>query len=236
VRAGTERPRTSVACSLGVTAPAGSALSQPWEFPASALHGRAGAENGHDAPSAALRALLAAPPSPGWPAHGYLVLRRTSDEVLYGHVARSRTAYADVTIQPTVDLSVAITRTGGRWLFYNGGGCTPSLAYPGRQVPWFTLQRKPDRNARAIDLVITTGVCTAAQPSSRLDRVLLSWSTHRLLVTVLLRPDTPPPGSVCPSVAVTVEVKVRLPRPLGGRAVYDGALVPATPAKVSRVG
>lgn len=216
---------TSVACGPGITAPQGSALSQPWEFPKTALHGRPGAEFGHDEPAKALRKVLTGRQLENFPRHRYLVLRRTSGEVLYGHIS-SR----------SVDLYLAIGRSAGRWTFKNGGSCTPSLVYPGREVPTFTLAGRPARSAGAIVLYVRTGTCSVTSPSplSRVDRVLESWSRHRLLMTVLLRPESPTPGSPCTKLGARFRLRVMLPRPLGGRTVYDGSLVPPTTAAVGR--
>lgn len=215
---------TSVACGPDITAPQGSALSQPWAFPKTALHGHPGAELGHDEPAKALRKILSRGPF-NFPKHRYLVLRRTSGTVLYGHIS-SR----------SVDLYLAVDRTAGRWTFTNGGSCTPSLVYPGREVPTFTLADRPARSARAIDLDVATGTCSMASPSplSRVDRVLESWSRHRLLMTVLLRPESRTPGLPCTKLGIRFRLRVMLPRPLGGRTVYDASLVPPTTATVGR--
>jgi hypothetical protein len=80
----------------------------------------------------------------------------------------------------------------------------------------------------------------------QIKRVLVAWAPRALEVTVLIRPSYPsastppaaiggnPPAPVCAGIGVDMELRLVLPRPVGSRAVLDGAYYPAAPVHLSR--
>jgi hypothetical protein len=173
----------------------------------------------------ALRAFLAAKLGGfHWPAHSYVVLRRTPHDALYGHVSRPG----------RVNQYVMITQSGGQWRYLNNGGCAPMRVFSGSETATFTLAGRPKPGSRSLKLTVESGTCYPPRPSRpprHVSRVLLSWQPHRLLLTILLRPE--PPSRFCAGVGVLFKITVQLHRVLGPRTAYHGVYFPPVRAEIS---
>jgi hypothetical protein len=89
----------------------------------------------------------------------------------------------------------------------------------------FELAAKPrlTEGSRSVPLTVVQRGCGPIYDHPR-----LSWSPRRLTITLLGRPWSTPDGRVvaCPDYIAIRPVTVRLGRPLGARAIYDGAYSP----------
>jgi hypothetical protein len=204
------------------TAPA----SDPNAFPASALRGPVGAENAPDPAAQALRTFLASDAG-GFhlPAHSYVALRRTTTQVLYGHVGGAA----------RVDAYVTIANNAGAWTYYNNGGCTPSRVFPGREADTFSVIGPVPPAARSVLIEVQTGSCgpSPRDVPRRLDRVVVAWRRHELVLTPVLYIERSPPGP-CAGVGVDFTVRVLLTRALGQHHIYQGVYFPVQPAPEQR--
>lgn len=133
----------------------------------------------------------------------------------------------------TVSQYVTVTNQAGQWAYYNNGSCDPSRAFPGLQPATFSALGPLRPAARSLALIVQTGTCTfpPAPVARRIDRVVVSWRPHRLLLTVLLHPERPvPSGTVCAGVGLVFELHARLAHALGDRRIDDAVYFPPRPA------
>ncbi|MDQ6778257.1 MAG: hypothetical protein M3071_19025 [Actinomycetota bacterium] len=96
-------------------------VDDPYAFPASALRGPAGVENGSDPAAVALREFIARGlplPTP-LPAHTYVLLRETATTALYGHVAGPG----------VIDASISFRELDGQWQYQQNGSCFPAPVF-----------------------------------------------------------------------------------------------------------
>jgi hypothetical protein len=90
---------------------------------------------------------------------------------------------------------------------------------------------KPSVHVLSLVFRETSGAC---EPPPQFAGYVLFWEPHRLTVTLLLRPPSPPHSNVpCILVAHSKQVdeRVTLRRALGARKLFDGSTSPPTPVR-----
>jgi hypothetical protein len=190
-------------------------------FPRSALLRPLGAEKRKDPASRALRRFLYDPvnfpPPAEFPVRNWREMVRLENQVLFGHGRRGH-----------VDQSALFGKHDGSWRFENGGDCTPRIEIPGREAVGWRLDRKPSPRSRVLRIRANTGTCDLEHPGAdirkRFDRVKIEKRRHSFRLVVLLRMDD---RRVCAGVGWEPRFKVRLPVPIGGRALFDASTTPA---------
>jgi hypothetical protein len=230
VALGGQHSRIWLTCA-GVDSYASSAAN-PYVFHPSALRSPRGAENRAGPAAAALRDALATGktlPGPS-PKHSYVLLRRTPDHALYGHLGG----------RAGVDGTISVAVHDGVWQFEgNTAGCVLTRIFFGNTTAAFSLERTPSPTTRVLLLAVSAGTCGAPRDAPRHAHVLIGWQREKLAITVLMGVSTTPRASPakpppCAGVETTFGLRVVLPRPVGKRVAVDGAYYPPRPAARTR--
>ena len=195
-------------------------------FPSAALSGPVGAERAADAPAAALRALVAAPPvagRPSLPVAGYRLLVST----------QTSTEYAAASDQFDTGLAYVRLELGpSGWTLKEFGDCRPQAVFNGlNSATWHFAPDVPfpNRASTRFTALVSEMTCTSGRTAD--GRVLppaILASATEILVIFAVRP--PPPSAngleACPAPPPT-RVDVTLPQPLGNRPLLDGGISPS---------
>jgi hypothetical protein len=111
----------------------------------------------------------------------------------------------------------------------SGSSMTKTLGHPLHQdrpkqvVPFEVLSFPLDRSQRYIDVQVESGTCVGSDersPEQRFDRAVVS-ITRRAYVVSLLEDDDLGPEELCFGVGVGYERRIRLPGPIGQRAIVS---------------
>jgi hypothetical protein len=194
-------------------------------FPAAALSGPVGAERAADAPAAALRAFVAAPPvagRPNLPVAGYRLLVSTQTSTEYAAASDqfdTGLAYVRLQLGPT-------GRTAKEF-----GDCRPQAAFNGLNSATWKLAPDvpfPNRASTRFTALVSETTCTSGRSAD--GRVLppaILASATEVLVIFAVRPPSPSANGLeaCPAPPPT-RVEVTLPEPLGNRPLLDGGVSP----------
>ena len=189
-------------------------------FPKRRLLGRRGAERA-DSPSAgALREELAAA-APDVPRRGWRLLAQRANVAAYAH---------DALRDPLQWLAV-VRAVDGEWRLGLLGRCTPQRIVRGFAVMTWTAHGRLSRTSTRIAISVRGGGCHRSPRDLR--RVEVSYARGSVNVLVLFRAIThpkPPPNSnvvyACPADLRFFHYDVRLPSPLGSRALADARTWP----------
>lgn len=201
-------------------------------FPATALAAPIGAESARrPAAEALVRFLDATDTGRRLPAHGYQLLTNNGSVAVFGHGPYG-----------PFGSYVTVSNSKGVWSASSAGGCWPHVVRRDRLVASFkTLAARPNAATRALRLLVEPPPCERRPAFAGAELV---WRPHRLTVTLLLANTKPagpgivspvsttgPAPTTCAEAGHLVEYRVRLPRPLGTRAIYDGSRLPAAPVR-----
>jgi hypothetical protein len=200
------------------------------EFAGAALRSPYGAERGTSGPARALRRFIRAeirldgPQAQFARPHWRRLVRRPGLAVFGGAGARGYT-----------DTYVEIARRAGRWRARRYGECTPERVVAGSEVVGWTLQpgsRVRPRTTR-LRVVLQTGSCDPSpegrrRSAARPHRFEVRRSRRSVKVLVLLEPEPLPADGFCSDVGLRLERTLRLPEPVGARALRDARTYPST--------
>jgi hypothetical protein len=182
-------------------------------FPANALEGRTGAENGSRPEERALRAVVSDPrPLETLPDSGWRLLARRVDEVTFGAGALPIIA------------TVTVFREDGGWEPGPTGPCRPGPYRDGLEAaPWIIVD-EPTAMSTSIDVVVhEDGCANGERPGLRLRPAEVEETGDQVVVTFWIEPIEG--AADCPGNPPTVQT-VHLDAPLGHRTLLDGAFYP----------
>jgi hypothetical protein len=194
-------------------------------FPAAALSGPVGAERAADAPAAALRALVAAPPvagRPNLPVAGYRLLVSTQTSAEYAAASdQFETGLAHVRLE----LGPAA------WTLTEFGDCRPQAVFNGLNSATWQLAPDvpfPNKASTRFTALVSETTCTSGRSAD--GRVLPpAILTNPKEVIVIFAVKPPPPSAngleACPAPPPT-RMEVTLPEALGDRPLLDGGVSP----------
>ncbi len=188
-------------------------------FPATALAGPAGAEDGTGGAATALHAFLADPQRDySWPRDGWRELVANSRLVVF--------AASD----PRADhrgqlLFVKAETKGSGWSVVNSGACSP-LVHVGRgfrPASWELAQRVSPTTTQFTVLVKEEACASGRSPAGRIMPPHTVVDARSVTITFSVR--ALPGGQDCQG-APPAPYRVRLPEPLGNRELRDGIVFP----------
>lgn len=100
-------------------------------------------------------------------------------------------------------------------------------------APWYAfgpggVDLPLSRRSHTIRVMVHDGTCFPEAPRAndaarRFHRAVVEETRYAVIVTVLMRQERPPPGSLCRDVGQSFIRRIVLSRPVGGRAVVDGS-------------
>lgn len=188
-------------------------------FPLDALRGPKGVERRRGRPYDALRRWIRQEQlfGPDLPIRGFRVLRRAPREVVFaaGHPPRMGAV--------VVELSRRL-----QWKAVAYGECRrlEPVDERGRAAVW-RLDRgspKPSPESTEIPVLVTEQDCASGEPATgRIAEPRVHVGARRVVVSIFVRPGDG--AETCPSNPPTPYV-LRLPEPLGNRALLDGGRIP----------
>jgi hypothetical protein len=198
-------------------------------FPIEALNASPDADRSNDAASRALQALLGDPirnPAPGSTTEGWRQVLVTSTDA----------QFVVTTSSPSPRWLMAwLTSTGVSplvegWHFRSGGECRPELWF-GPELRRAELILDPARpvgpSDRSVGLQLHELTCSGGQgPEGRIQEPILSYAADRIFVAIAILQL--PGEQDCPGVDATA-YSLELAEPIGTRALFDAAQVPAVP-------
>jgi hypothetical protein len=191
--------------------------------PVPVFSGPTGVELGSRPSEVALREVLQKRVFPWLPQHNWRLLAESQDQAEFttGRLG----ARSDWLL---------FEQRGGIWRWVSSGACIPRSLRDGiKSAEWSLDPEKPRPRPRSRVLTLRVseqnGCTGGANPNPRVQEPELRYTKTRLIVTLWVKP-LPPDYYTCPGVFAP-PYRIRLPRPLGRRALLDGGTYPPTPAK-----
>jgi hypothetical protein len=200
------------------------------EFPGAALRSPFGAQRGESGPARALRRFIRAEirldgPQAEFARPRWRRLVRAPGLAVFGGAGR----------RGVTDTYVEVERRDGRWAAQRYGECTPKRVVAGSEVVAWTLQpgARVRPGTRRLRVLLQTGSCDPSPAGRRASaarphRIVVRPSRRSLKVLVLLEPEPLPPDGFCSDVGLALERTLRLPEPVGRRALRDARTYPTT--------
>jgi hypothetical protein len=200
------------------------------EFPGAALRSPYGAERSGSGPARALRRFIRAEkrldgPQAEFARPRWRRLVREPGLAVFGGAGR----------RGMTDTYVEIERRDGRWAARRWGQCTPERVVTGSEVVGWTLHPRADvrPGTRGLRVLLETGSCDPSpegqrRSAARPHRIVVRGGRRSLKVLVLLEPEPLPPDGFCSDIGLTIERTLRLPEPVGRRALRDARTYPTT--------
>jgi len=193
--------------------------------PVAVFSGPTEAELGTQPSAGALRAFLSSDNFPGLPTQGWRLLAEDANHAEYG---RGRLA-AELTW-------LAFERSGDTWKWISySSGCEPtSIVGKGPVVSWTLARNQPPlrKGTKSVKVYLSGGPCSGGRSLNDHAHTVFQTLGEALLLTVWIDPIRPG-GHTCEGL-IEPPLKIRLPRRLGNRHLFEGGTYPPLSAGQTR--